>query len=85
MENSLVFDIPLVTKFWDFDYGTFSALPYNCKIKKIIKDEDGEFTIFCTKMKMRYSDEICIEVLNPSFEFDYILTTIGKTSFFCYL
>uniref|UniRef100_A0A914QXC7 Uncharacterized protein n=1 Tax=Panagrolaimus davidi TaxID=227884 RepID=A0A914QXC7_9BILA len=29
---------------------------------------------------MRYGDEYCIEVLNPSFEFDYILTTIENLS-----
>uniref|UniRef100_A0AC34F401 Uncharacterized protein n=1 Tax=Panagrolaimus sp. ES5 TaxID=591445 RepID=A0AC34F401_9BILA len=77
MANSLIFDVPLVTKFWDIDYGTFCALPNNCRITKVIDDEDGHFNIFCTKLYDKYGNaEICFEVFNPNFEFDYVLSTV---------
>uniref|UniRef100_A0AC34F458 Uncharacterized protein n=1 Tax=Panagrolaimus sp. ES5 TaxID=591445 RepID=A0AC34F458_9BILA len=79
MATPSTFEVPLITKFWDIDYGTYLALPLRCSISTVIEVQNEFFTLSCTKIRNTFgTNQIYIEVLNPPSEFDYLLSTINR-------
>ena len=72
------YEVPLVTKTWDIEYGTLVSLPLKSFVKTIIKDADGEFTIYCTNTGTLHGPIWRVDVANPAFDFDYTLSTKGN-------